>query len=298
MLIELVFVIVMSYDFFGNNIIKVNRENDTFVILANNILAITFTLLALNQFLNLFESNRREILVKNKLLEGAATVAKEKADYSTLLLKEMNHRIKNNLQMISSLLNIHEEKTSSKVAKAALNDAKARIFSIALIHKQLYVQNNISRIDLAKYLEDLIPFIKMSAPLPADSIKIITSCPPIPIVVDEAVSVGLIINELVTNSIKHNITINKQLQINLDIKYDEDHFMTLVLENNGKPFSKKAFFSSKHFGFQLVRVLTSTQNGEIEVVEKSNQVVVKLKLNKYVIQFNKKKENHDKDTDR
>jgi len=270
--------LLMTGKFIFADQIEFERENSHWVNFIDGAIAIAFTVFALNQFLIVVESNRREIIVKNKLLEEAVNIAKERAEYAELLLKEMNHRIKNNLQMISSLLSIHAESSKSKATQKALLDAQNRIYSIALIHRQLYREDNLAKIDIAKYVDDLIPFVKESFPLIDESIQIKSLCTHVLLDIEEAVLLGLILNELLTNSVEHGIIKGQQLIIKVLVYYMENNELYVSVENNGKRLDKVKMLNSKQFGMELVGALASSFDGKMIIDEDENRVALRLKI--------------------
>lgn len=281
----------MTGDFADTGYVEYRREYSHLVNFVDGILAIGLTVIALNQYLGLAESNRREIVVKNKLLEEAVSMAKERAEYSELLLKEMNHRVKNNLQMISSLLNIHAERSRSKIARNALLDAKSRIYSIALVHRQLYVEYNFTQIDVATYIDELIPFVKESFPLLEDTLEIRSLCSHVSLEIEEAVSLGLILNELITNSVKHSAIIGEKLVVKVLVYYNEENMLFVSVENNGKKINEAEFFNSKNFGMDLVAALASSFDGKMSVEAEFNRVAMTLKIGNYFLSNNKENNN-------
>jgi len=277
-LLTLVVYLLMAGGFIFPGYIEFKREHSPLVNFIDGAIAIGFTVFALNEFLIVVESNRREIVVKNKLLEEAVNIAKERAEYAELLLKEMNHRIKNNLQMISSLLSIHAERATSKIAKKALLDAQSRIYSIALIHRQLYIENNLTKIDIAKYIDELIPFVKESFPFMEDMLQIKSLCSHVSLDIEEAVLVGLILNELITNSVKHGAIKGELLTVKVLAYYHNKNHLYISVEHDGKPVKEEELLNSKQFGMDLVIALASSLDGKIMFDEEFNRVAFNLQV--------------------
>lgn len=277
-LLTLMVYLLMTGDFIFPRYIEFRREHSPMVNFMDGAIAIAFTVFALNQFLIVVESNRREIVVKNKLLEEAVNIAKERAEYSELLLKEMNHRIKNNLQMISSLLSIHAERSPSKKAQKALLDAQSRIFSIALIHRQLYIEDNLTKIDIAKYIDELIPVVKESFPLMEDMLQIKSLCSHISLDIEEAVLVGLILNELITNSVKHGAIKGNLLIVKILAYFNNNDHLYISVEHDGNPLKEEDLLNSKNFGMDLVIALASSLDGKIMFDQEFNRVAFNLRV--------------------
>ena len=189
----------------------------------------------------------------------------------------MNHRVKNNLQLISSLLSLNARHLKNKEAKKAVNDAKNRIYSIALIHRQLYREDYLTAINISDYLNDLIPFIKDTLAGDEQGLTIKTDTDQFILSLEDAVSVGLILNELVTNSVKYGIKKNKGL-ISVRVKLNKPNGVLLTVEDNGKKIKTIMNKKNYNFGLKLVETLVSNYNGKINVDEKTNRITIELIL--------------------
>ena len=178
-----------------------------------------------------------------------------------LLLKEQNHRVKNNLQMINSLLSLQSQKLQSEEAKSALDDSQTRINSVALLHRMLYEGENIGKIDADTYLKALTEEVKYGAPrgMQLDLQVEVGNV----IAIERATSLGLIVNELLTNSIKH-VHEAKPLAVEIALK-QEVSGLTLTYRDNGPGVSEQTWSSSKSFGNQLIRIQSEQLRGEYTV---------------------------------
>jgi two-component sensor histidine kinase len=118
------------------------------------------------------------------------------------LVKEVHHRVKNNLQMMASLLNLQRHASALPAVHVAIDEARARIASIALLHEKLYVAADLAHVDGGEYLRDLAQ--RLAAELaPTGHVNVEADADPVPLSADRAIPCGLIVNELVTNAIKH-----------------------------------------------------------------------------------------------
>lgn len=120
-----------------------------------------------------------------------------------ILLKEIYHRVKNNLQVVSSLLNLQSQRAPSHSVQAPLTDSANRVKSMALVHEQLYQQGNLSSIDFATYLAQLTQHLADAHDDVADRVRIELAAQPLTLGIETAVPLGLIVNELVSNAFKH-----------------------------------------------------------------------------------------------
>ena len=139
-------------------------------------------------------------ITERKQVEAALQVAL--AD-KVVLLKEIHHRVKNNLQIISSLLNLQANRIASTDAKVALLDMRGRVGSMALIHEHLYRSDNLAAVDLAAYLRSLCTQLVLSSAATSGTIRLQMDLAPGLLEIDKAIPCGLLVNELVTNVLKH-----------------------------------------------------------------------------------------------
>ena len=168
------------------------------------------------------------------------------------LLREIHHRVKNNLQITSSLMNMQKRKLSSKEAITALEDSQARILAIAMTHQKIYQDRDSKAVNLYEYLVDLMAYQKKVYP----SVNYNIDCPEISIDLDHAVPLALIVSELVTNALKHAYEDPaKSNQLNIEVKsYDGE--VELVVYDNGKGLPKDFDIKkASGIGFEIIRSL-------------------------------------------
>ena len=120
-----------------------------------------------------------------------------------MLLKEIHHRVKNNLQIVSSLLYLQATRTEHPGAVSALTESRARIKSMALIHERLYQSPNLASVDMGEYTRSLVSDLRRSYRTEDSSVRLTLNIDDIPLGITEAIPCGLIINELVSNALKH-----------------------------------------------------------------------------------------------
>jgi len=281
------FFILTGSHIFDIYIIHTDPEISNIITTVDGILALNFSLLTLILFINQYSENRKTILFQNELLRKTAIVSREKADYTTLLLKEMNHRVKNNLQLISSLLSLHARELKNREAKKAILDARNRIYSIALIHRQLYQEGNLTMVNITNYLNDLIPYIKDTLIRDDAGITIKIDSDQFVISLENAVSVGLILNELVTNSIKHSIKKSKEKQVVISIKLEKENRLCLSVEDNGEGLQNMKDDENFHFGLNLVQTLVSNYDGNMDFDKYKNKITIDLILEKSTYKIDK-----------
>ncbi|HDO27185.1 MAG TPA: hypothetical protein ENH02_03625 [Bacteroidetes bacterium] len=276
LLLLFIFVIEKT-SYFNIHLIEPVQPVKLLIEIIEGAAAFALSIFSISLFRRQYERNRKMILSQNKLLKETAESSRKHAERASLLLGEMNHRVKNNLQLISSLLSLNARHLKNKEAKKAVNDAKNRIYSIALIHRQLYREDYLTAINISDYLNDLIPFIKDTLAGDEQGLTIKTDTDQFILSLEDAVSVGLILNELVTNSVKYGIKKNKGL-ISVRVKLNKPNGVLLTVEDNGKKIKTIMNKKNYNFGLKLVETLVSNYNGKINVDEKTNRITIELIL--------------------
>lgn len=203
----------------------------------------------------------RDITAKKQAEEKihASLVEKE------VLLKEIHHRVKNNLQIISSLLSMQARKITDKKSHAIFVDSQNRVKSMALIHESLYQSSDLSQIDVDEYLRKLASHILRSYNLNSDRIRLIFSNSSLQISVEAAVPCGLIINELVSNALKYAFPDERSGEIAIALEATPQNF-TLRCADNGVGLSPEFDIrQTDSLGLKIVRNLTDQLNGDLVI---------------------------------
>lgn len=169
------------------------------------------------------------------------------------LLREIHHRVKNNLQITSSLMNMQKRKLTSQEAITALEDSQARIMAIALTHQKIYQDKDSKAVNLSDYLTDLMEHTKKIS----SSFSYKIDCPDISIDLDRAVPLALIISELATNAVKHaypDATKYNELLVNVERSNNEEVSLTMVDNGQGLP-DDFDIENAEGIGFEIIRAL-------------------------------------------
>lgn len=190
-----------------------------------------------------------------------------------MLLKETHHRVKNSFQMVSSLLQLQSEGTKAKTAVTALENAVQRVNSMIVLHQQLYSKDDLLGIDIKIYIQDLIKEILNS--YPSENIHIIQNIDSQIFDIDIATSIGLLINELATNSIKHawDETFESKM-ITIEI-LKENEFTSFKMFDNGNV--KKSKHHQENYGSKLINILIDRLNVIAEQKNDNFSVCIKFK---------------------
>ena len=215
------------------------------------------------------KTRTEKIQDQNRILE-AQNSEKE------MLLKEVHHRVKNNLQIIISLINLEISKFDSKKVEGALIETQNRVMSMSLVHKKMYQSANFSEIYLLDYCSQLMENIKHLGKTKSftSSIEINDS---IYLDVEKAIPFGLILNEIMTNFFKYAISSNDELHLHIRLIIDSDILVQLTVEDNGAGFPEKVLVGkSESFGIELIESLTEQLDGEFKI---SNNAGAKYELN-------------------
>ncbi len=184
-----------------------------------------------------------------------------------VLLKEVHHRVKNNMQVISSILNLQSSYVKDEYALSLLKESQNRIKTMAYIHESLYQNKTFTSINFSEYVSTLTSNILQSYASSAQKVRLVLEVEKVILNLDTSIPAGLIINELVTNSIKHAFTGSKDgiILINLCAK---NNTLSLEVADNGTGFPEEVDFKNTNsLGLQLVNTLVEQLNGIIELKE-------------------------------
>lgn len=180
-----------------------------------------------------------------------------------LLLKEIHHRVKNNLEMVSSLLKLQSVKTKDEAAKDVMQASQNRVQSMGIIHQKMYQGENLGSIEMLDYFKNLSENI-IDAYGANDRVEVSYDMQAIDLDVDTAVPIGLIVNELLTNSLKYAFPEDRNGKIQLSLQELEKNQLQLVVADNGIGQSEGSTPKGTGFGSQLVQLLTSQLQGSMQ----------------------------------
>ncbi len=179
-----------------------------------------------------------------------------------LLMQEMNHRVKNNLQVISSLLDLQSRQTKETAAQSAMREAKSRVKSMALIHQKLYQQDAVKAVVVKEYLYDLSESLFESYRASAEKIQFESDIDDLLLDVDVVIPLGLIINELISNALKYAFTGRASGKLSLSLKRNAAGLTLRVSDDgNGLPENFQ-LATAASFGMKLVLSLVKKLDAE------------------------------------
>ncbi|ADI74933.1 signal transduction histidine kinase [Methanohalobium evestigatum Z-7303] len=177
---------------------------------------------------------------------------------------ELHHRVKNNLQVISSLLSLQSEKFDDEEVYEAFKDTQNRVVSMALVHEKLYRTNHLENIDLNDYVNDLVNHLK--GLYDGGNISLNIDVQNIYFELDTIIPFGMLINEIVSNSLKYAFSEDESGEVTIKLSQDEEGYNILIIADNGRGISENVNIKeSESLGLQLVNSLVDQLNGNFEL---------------------------------
>lgn len=224
------------------------------------------TELSVVSFLDITELRKVENEIKSSLKE------------KEVLLREIHHRVNNNMQIISSLLSIQSNYLDNKKAREIFQESQNRIKSMSMVHERLYQSKNLARINMKEYVKSITTGILVSSKKNSDLIKLKINFENIWLNMDTVIPCGLIITELVTNSLKYAFPDNMSGEINIDLKSLGKGEFLLCVWDNGVGISKDIKFEElKTLGLLLIDSLVKQLDGNI-ILDRSQGTLFKIKF--------------------
>jgi two-component sensor histidine kinase len=204
-----------------------------------------------------------EIIERKRAEEHIKISLKEKE----LLLQEIHHRVKNNLQVISSLLHLQVGYVDDPAVREIFQESQNRVRSMALVHEKLYRSHDLARIDLGDYIRNLATFLFRSYSATAGRVTLDIQTDDVFLGINAAVPCGLILNELISNTLKHAFPNGRSGLIQVELRAGDNQKLTLSVRDNGIGFPANFDFkNTTSLGMQLVDTLVQQLDGTLEVL--------------------------------
>lgn len=192
------------------------------------------------------------------------TVRKNKV-HIELLLRELHHRVKNNLQILSSLLSLQSQQLTDDTAIKAVKSSESRINAMALIHRKLYTVDQNRTVDIKEYITELIQYLVYSYGYHERNFKLDLEIKEISIDVDKAIPLGLILNELISNAFKHAYENHPNPRLVVNLAYPDSHELNISIHDNGAGMPEVDEKQRKTFGMKIVSTLIKELKGSLNV---------------------------------
>ncbi len=244
------------------------RHNRNVVIgLTAGLLALLVTALLLYRLMRIKRKAAAQLRDKNAIVSKAL-------NEKEILLREIHHRVKNNLQIISSLLGVQSRKIDDPRAQEAIQEGRNRVRSMALIHQNLYQDENLVGVSSNKYIEELIEELVSNYQIDDQLLTIKKDIDSLVLDVDSVIPIGLILNELITNSLKYAYSDMQNAEMFISLKKRTDH-VVLTVSDNGRGLPQGFNIEeSKSMGYTLVKAFTDKLEGKLDITSDGGTSIV------------------------
>lgn len=208
----------------------------------------------------------KNILKAYQAMEKSRAEMEKRVEEKEMLLREVHHRVKNNLQTVSSLLSLQGKNTMNEKIKPLIISSQNRVTSMAMIHEMLYMRDDLSHIEFRPYVQELTEYLLKSVESQSNGITVDIDIPDVQLGIDTAIPLGLLINEAVTNSLKYAFSVGSEGKIDIRLSdKDTENYYVLEIGDNGMGFSEKLDFrTTNSLGLKLIHNLARQLRGSVE----------------------------------
>ena len=206
------------------------------------------------------------MIVDNTERRRTAAAMQESLREKETLLKEIHHRVKNNMQLISSLLRLQADYVTNTEALAVFSEAQSRVRSMALIHEKLYQASSLARIEFSEYVESLVGILMQTYAVKPSQVTVDIAVERTELSVDTAVPLGLVVNELISNCLKHAFAQGQPGTVKVSLRRSSADRLELTVRDDGRGFPIGFNWrQSATFGLHLVSILSEQLQGTLDV---------------------------------
>ncbi len=211
----------------------------------------------------MFVSSQAAMAIERKRAEERLKASLEEKE---VLLREVHHRVKNNMQIMSSLLNLQTVTIKDETAAGLLKECQRRIRAMALVHEKLYLSKDLANIDFSQYIQSLTLRLCQFYQVQPPAIQLHTKMEKIFLNINTAIPCGLIVNELVSNALKHAFPQGRVGEIRIELFRAEGNKCVLAVSDNGVGLPKDMDFrNTETLGMQIITMLVDQLDGQIEL---------------------------------
>ena len=246
-----------------------NTSQKRIIIITLISLAFILSLLIILYYkLKVNKKQKNEIELKNKKLLKMYAELERTYEDKTFLLKEIHHRVKNNLQVITSILRMQDKFTDDENVSEVLKNSRNRINSMALIHEKLYKVDSLSLINYNNYINELVTFLIQTYNKEEDNIDFTFHSEPLKFTSETAIPIGLLLNEIISNTLKHAFTEQDVKKIYLSISKKDNNQYEMLIGDNGIGSDNQIKNTNNSLGVKLIHTMVRQLKGTIEQVSK------------------------------
>ena len=206
----------------------------------------------------------KQISVRERIISGKNRALEEELNEKEMLMAEIHHRVKNNLMVVQSFLGLQSRGALDKDSRDALQDSENRVHVMGMLHNRLYAGSMDSHINIGEFMEDIVNMLMQSSA--GANVKAVVDCPDIEMDIEYAMPCGLIVNELVTNALKHAFPDGREGRISASLSYRRETGWRLEVSDDGEglPVGMEDGRQGS-LGMRIVHALASQINGELSV---------------------------------
>jgi two-component sensor histidine kinase len=266
-----IFFIIVALSFLASRLLTIpslenmtlSQEDKESLLVYNVILSFIITVILVYLVVKLINRQNDEAIGLLKKEQEAQIKISQSLKEKDVMLAEIQHRVKNNLAIITSLLNLQSEKAPCEVSKQLMIDSRNRVMSMAMVHENLYRKDNLSKIDLEIYISELVLEISKSFLLKNPQVIIQEELEKVEVEITRAVPIGLIVNEAITNSLKHafdHSIQNPTIKIMLHVINGK---VEITLQDNGVGFAEDKEKAENSLGLSLMESLADQIDAKI-----------------------------------
>jgi len=200
-----------------------------------------------------------------------------------VLLREVHHRVKNDMQVISSLLALQAANIEDEDIQEIFRESRGRIKTMAMVYEELYGSEELSKVDFSKYIDSLAHYLFQSFGIDSEKVVLKKDVKEIFLDINTAIPLGLLLNELISNSLKHSFLDKEKGEVRVTLVKAGDEQLKLIVSDNGVGVKNKIDLNKPgSFGLQLVKMLTEQLHGDMKIESnKETSFIITFKELKY-----------------